>query len=144
MSQIKLISCPSCQTPNRVPFQKLSDKPVCGRCRELLFQGKPVELDAARFDKLIKSTDIPVVVDFWAPWCGPCKMMGPVFTQVAAQLEPKFRFVKVNTEVEQALAARYAVRSIPTLLMIKDGKEIARQAGAVDATSLMRWLQMSV
>ncbi|WP_028470434.1 thioredoxin TrxC [Neptunomonas japonica] len=140
MSQIKLISCPSCQTPNRVPIEKLTAKPVCGRCRVSLFQGVPVELTMAQFDKLVKSSDIPVVIDFWASWCGPCKMMAPVFEQAAKQLEPRFRFVKVNTEVEQALAARYSIRSIPTLLVLKGGVEVARQAGAMDLTNLSRWL----
>lgn len=140
MSQIKLISCPSCQTPNRVPTEKLTAKPVCGRCRVLLFQGVPVELTMVQFDKLVKSSDIPVVVDFWASWCGPCKMMAPVFEQAAKQFEPRFRFVKVNTEVEQALAARYSIRSIPTLLVLNRGVEVARQAGAMDLTNLSRWL----
>ena len=140
MSQIKLISCPSCQTPNRVPAEKLAAKPVCGRCRALLFQGAPVELNMTQFDKLAKASDIPIVIDFWAPWCGPCKMMTPVFEQAARQLEPRFRFVKVNTEIEQTLAARYSIRSIPTLLILKNGVEVARQAGAMDLTSLSNWL----
>lgn len=141
MSDNKLISCPSCQTTNRVPVDKLNDKPVCGRCREFLFQGRPIDVSTAQFDKFVKANDLPVVIDFWASWCGPCKMMAPVFEQVAKQLEPHIRFVKVNTEVEQALAARYAIRSIPTLLVIKNGKEVARQAGAMDGTSLARWLK---
>lgn len=141
MSELKLVSCPSCQTPNRVPALKLSNKPVCGRCRELLFQGKAADLSTAQFEKFIKVGDIPIVVDFWASWCGPCKMMAPVFEQTAKQLEPRLRFVKVNTEVEQALAARFSIRSIPTLIVIKDGKEVARQAGAMDASSLSNWLK---
>jgi thioredoxin 2 len=140
MSQIKLISCPSCQTPNRVPAEKLAAKPVCGRCRALLFKGVPVELSLAQFDKLAKASDIPIVVDFWAPWCGPCKMMTPVFEQAARRLEPRFRFVKVNTEIEQALAARYSIRSIPTLIILKNGVEVTRQAGAMDLTNLSNWL----
>ena len=140
MSQIKLISCPSCQTPNRVPAEKLAAKPVCGRCRALLFQGVPAELTMVQFDKLAKASDIPIVIDFWAPWCGPCKMMTPVFEQAARQLEPRFRFVKVNTEIEQSLAARYSIRSIPTLLILKNGAEVARQSGVMDLTRLSDWL----
>ena len=141
MSELTLVSCPSCQTPNRVPTQKLSNHPVCGRCRELLFQGKAADLSMTQFDKFIKVSDTPIVVDFWASWCGPCKMMAPAFEQAAKQLEPGLRFVKVNTEVEQALAARFSIRSIPTLIVIKNGKEIARQAGAMDASSLSNWLK---
>ncbi|WP_293267591.1 thioredoxin TrxC [Neptunomonas sp.] len=141
MSQIKLISCPSCQTQNRVPADKLAAKPICGRCRVLLFQGTSVELTMVQFDKFVKRSDVPVVVDFWASWCGPCKMMAPVFEQAARQLEPRFRFVKVNTEIEQALAARYSIRSIPTLIILKGGVEIARQAGALDLTSMSHWLE---
>ncbi|WP_372740884.1 thioredoxin TrxC [Neptunomonas sp.] len=144
MSELTLVSCPSCQTPNRVPTQKLSNHPVCGRCRELLFQGKAADLSMTQFDKFIKVSDTPIVVDFWASWCGPCKMMAPVFEQAAKQLEPHLRFVKVNTEVEQALAARFSIRSIPTLIVIKNGKELARQAGAMDASSLQNWLKQFI
>ena len=141
MSELKLVSCPSCQTPNRVPVSKLIDKPVCGRCHELLFQGKPADFSARQFDKFMKVTDTPIVVDFWASWCGPCKTMAPVFQQAAKQLEPYFRFVKVETESEKMLATRYAIRSIPTLIVIKNGKEVARQAGAMDVSTLVNWLK---
>ena len=141
MSESKLITCPSCITPNRVPSSKLVDAPVCGRCKQRLFVGAPAELTTEQFEKLIRNTDIPIVVDFWASWCGPCQMMAPVFAQVASQLEPSFRFVKTNTESEHQLSARYGIRSIPSLLVFQRGKEVARQAGALDAGRLTRWLK---
>ncbi len=141
MSDSKLITCPSCLTPNKVPSLKLVDGPICGRCKHALFSGAPVELTTEQFDKLIPNTEIPVVVDFWAAWCGPCQMMAPVFAQAASQLEPSYRFVKINTESEPQLSARYGIRSIPSLLVFHKGKEVARQAGALDANRLTRWLK---
>jgi len=144
MSHSSLIACPACQTPNRVPDTRLSDDPVCGRCRERLFQGRALDLNTSAFQKLVRNTDIPIVVDFWASWCGPCKMMSPIFEQVAHTMEPEMRFVKINTETEQALAGQYGIRSIPTLLVLDNGREVARQSGAMDAASLKRWLESVV
>lgn len=144
MSQPLHIVCPHCNGINRVPAAKLADQPHCGKCKEKLFTGKPLELTGKEFQQHIGRSDLPVVVDFWAPWCGPCKMMTPVFKQAAAQLEPRVRLAKINTEQEQQLAARFGIRSIPTLAIFRGGKEIARQAGAMDLQNLLRWVQSNL
>ncbi|NVK41328.1 MAG: thioredoxin TrxC [Oceanospirillaceae bacterium] len=141
MSQILNISCPHCIVTNRVPVERLEQDPRCGRCKQPLFAGMPAELSVGEFDRLVAATDIPVVVDFWADWCGPCKMMAPVFAASAARLEPRYRFVKINTEQAPALAQRFGIRSIPTLLVLRHGREVARQAGALDQRRLEQWLQ---
>ena len=133
------IVCPQCQAVNRVPNERLGESPDCGRCHRPLFAGKPVELTAADFERQLSRSDIPLLVDFWAPWCGPCRMMAPAYEQAAAELEPNFRVVKINTEEEQALGARHGIRSIPTLALFLQGREIARQAGAMGAGDIVRW-----
>jgi thioredoxin 2 len=135
------IVCPHCDTINRVPEARLGDGPVCGRCKKKLFVGQPVELTSANFDRHTRNSDVPVVVDFWADWCGPCKMMAPIFEQVAAEFEPRIRFLKVDTEAEQALAAQYNIRSIPTLMLFRKGAVIAQRAGATNAQGLRNWLR---
>jgi len=135
------IACPSCGAVNRVPEEKLTQHPKCGRCKQELFTGHPVDLNGQNFTHVVNKTSLPVVVDFWASWCGPCKMMAPVFEQVTNSLEPKARFVKLNTEVAQDIAAQYGIRSIPTLIIFKQGKEVARQAGAMDKSSLVQFVQ---
>lgn len=140
MSDLLHIVCPACAAINRIPANRLRDKPKCGKCHGLLFEGKPVELTSADFDRHLQRNDIPLLVDFWAPWCGPCKMMAPAYAQAAAQLEPRVRLAKVNTEAQQALGARFTIRSIPTLALFKDGKEVARQAGAMAAADIIRWV----
>jgi thioredoxin 2 len=141
MSESKIIVCPLCHAPNRVPVDRLADGGTCGKCKSQLFLGEPLELNAASFDQHVGRSEIPVVVDFWAPWCGPCRSMAPAFAQSARELEPHFRLVKVNTEEEQALAARFGIRSIPTLAVFRGGREVARQAGAMDAANLKRWIR---
>jgi len=135
------IVCPHCSTGNRVESNRLGDRPKCGKCQHPLFAATPVELSGANFEKNISSNAIPVVVDFWASWCGPCKMMAPIFHQAAAQLEPRFRLAKVNTESEPGIAQQFGIQSIPTTVIFKNGKEIARRVGAMDLATLLRWVQ---
>jgi thioredoxin 2 len=135
------VVCHRCDGIVRVPTDRQGDQPKCPRCHEPLFTGHPVELNSAGFDRQVSQSGVPVVVDFWAPWCGPCRSMAPVFERIAAETEPAARFAKLNTDEAQDIAARYGIRSIPTLMVFKDGREIARQAGAMDAASMRRWLQ---
>ena len=135
------IVCPNCNAVNRIPADKPAAQGKCGRCHRPLFDGHPTAATLAGFDAQIQKSDIPVVVDFWADWCGPCKAMAPHFERVAGELEPEFRFLKVDTEAEPELAARYQIRSIPTLMVFKNGAIIAQQAGAMDSGSLRNWLK---
>ncbi len=141
MSEPLHIVCARCNATNRIPAARLGDRPNCGKCHRPLFDGRPVELTAASFDRHAGRNDIPLLVDFWAPWCGPCKMMAPQFEQAARELEPGMRLAKINTESEQALGARFGIRSIPTLALFRGGREIARQAGAMGAADIVRWAQ---
>lgn len=141
MSDNLHVVCPHCATVNRIFGPKLKDAPNCGRCKQPLFTGQPLALGAADFDRHLTRNELPVVVDFWAPWCGPCRMMAPTFAQAASDLEPQARLVKVDTEAEPQLAARFNIRSIPTLAVFFKGREIARHSGALDLGSLKRWLQ---
>ena len=130
------IVCPNCLSVNKVPLKDSYKKANCGKCKESLLNTKPVELNQGNFDEVVVNSDIPVIVDFWAPWCGPCKMMGPNFEKAATKFPLKTLFVKVNTENEQNLGARFSIRSIPTLIVFKNGKEIHRVSGALDEKSL--------
>lgn len=140
-SDSRIISCPHCLAANRVPSARLEDGPTCGKCKQPLFTGHPLTLTSQNFDALVGRGDLPVVVDFWAPWCGPCRMMAPAFNEAARHLEPRYRLAKLNTEDHQALAARFNIRSIPTLIVFRNGREVARQSGAMDAHNLTRWIQ---
>ena len=133
------IVCPHCHTTNRVVAAQLGSAPDCGKCHRPLFTGHPASLDEAAFEKHVLRSDVPVLVDFWAPWCGPCRMMAPAFEQAAAQLEPHMRVVKVNTEEAQALAGRLQIRSIPTLALFAGGREVVRQPGAMGVADIVRW-----
>ena len=139
MSDSVHIVCPDCDAVNRIPHARLGDAPNCGNCHRSLFRAKPVELTATNFERQVGRSDIPVLIDFWAPWCGPCKMMAPQFEAAARELEPFMRLAKVDTEAQQVLGARFGIRSIPTLALFRGGREIARQAGAMSASDLINW-----
>ena len=132
--------CTSCNAVNRIPAQRDGKEINCGKCKQRLFGLTPPSVDQAAFVAQTTKGDVPVVVDFWAPWCGPCKAMAPAFAQVCASMDSRARFIKVNTDEEQSLGAQYGIRSIPTVAIFKSGKELARISGAQPATSLEQWI----
>ena len=135
------VACAHCGATNRVPHDRLGDDPVCGKCGHALLDGHPLELDDRSFDAYVQTTDLPVLVDFWAPWCGPCRMMAPAFEQAARQLKGRAVLVKVNSDEAQRTAGRFAIRSIPTLVKLQGGREVARQSGAVPAATIVALAQ---
>lgn len=140
----RVVVCASCQSPNRIPEARLGDQPRCGKCKQPLFAGRPVALTDESFDRHLSRSEIPLVVDFWAPWCAPCRMMAPFFEQAAAELEPQVRLAKVNTDENPRLGGRYQISSIPTTVVFKGGREVARQPGAMNLPQLLRWIRMHV
>lgn len=142
--QVNYIICQNCFTTNRFAKDKLSDKPKCGKCGNFLFQGKPVKLNDSSFLKFVQKTTIPVVVDFWAEWCGPCKMMAPVFEKAASNMEPQVIFAKLNTEEAPVTAVEYGIRSIPTIAILENGKVINQIAGAMSLQDLTAWIKQSI
>jgi len=142
--EMLVVACPTDASLNRVPRAKLDRNPKCGRCHNPLFQGKAVELSAASFDSHALKSDLPIVIDFWAEWCGPCRMMTPNFEMAASRLEPRVRLGKLDTEAEPAIAQRYSIRGIPSMVMIRKGREVARTSGAMPTSAIVDWVEQAL
>jgi thioredoxin 2 len=140
MSSIQ-INCPQCNASNRLPNERLADKPICGRCKNLLFTGKPLELHPNNLQITLSANQIPVLVDCWAPWCGPCLNFAPIFERAARRLEPNVRLAKLNTEMYPVISRDWVIRSIPTLILFNNAQEVARMSGALPLPQLLQWVQ---
>ena len=143
-AEMVVVACPSDASLNRVPRAKLGQHPKCGKCHKPLFQGKAIELNAANFDAYALKSDLPLVIDFWAEWCGPCRMMTPNFERAAPLLEPRVRLGKLDTEAEPAIAQRYGLRGIPSMVMIKKGREVSRTSGAMPTSAIVTWVEQAL
>lgn len=141
MAEMVHVVCPHCDAVNQLPGNKLTAHPNCGRCKKALFTGRPVALDAARFETHLARSDLPLIADFWAAWCGPCRAMAPIFERAAAQLEPNARFVKIDVDANPQLATRFDVRGIPALFAFKGGQVAARHAGLADGELMQEWVE---
>jgi len=141
MSDALHIPCPACLATNRVPSERLRQQPKCGRCHAPLFQGHPLTLTGSTFHRILQHSDLPMLVDFWAPWCAPCRSMAPAFEQAARTLEPEARLAKVDTEAEPGLGQQFGIRSIPTLVLFRRGQEVARRSGAIGTNDIVQWVR---
>lgn len=144
MSDSIHIVCSDCSATNRILSTRLGENPKCGKCHKVLFSTHSVELNSSNFQQHISRNDIPLLIDFWGPWCGPCKMMAPAFEQVTAQLELRVRLAKVNTEIEKTIVSQFGIRSIPTMILFQSGQELARQSGAMGTTEIESWTQTQI